>query len=454
MVINKSDLFLVFCAPVAFFIIGYAEYLGYISNAVYLEFIVIPVSVISLVIYCYRNSPAFLYTSGMTFYYYIGMLVSLVIASTGMLMIEINETGTPNGAAFMMLSFFIYSVGISKVSFEWTLKKPNKIKIARLPANIISKFLLSTMSVVFILGLAILIFYSGPVLKGVNRVAFWDSMGNTGFSFYPTLVIQTFYFSAYYFLLKRFDRQNSKLSLLLLIFYIFITFMVLGQKFSAFIVYITIFFALYPSFNDYLKFKKKSLFFIFAIFALLVLMLALSYSLQGYDVTFILTRVVLQGQVMWSVINHSFPDIVSNERYCLTGCDNFTNVYDYISYDLLPIQTYLHYNATGTNLSGFSPAVQIHFMGLLPTLILQTIIFVLLGFLQAKMVLFNKDRNFIMGFLIFKLSFSIFLIWHAVMFSAWKGTVLTVIAILIYLLATKSISKIKGKNCDGRSSLT
>ncbi|MGD8105572.1 hypothetical protein ACQE32_02650 [Pantoea sp. FN0302] len=438
MAIKISNLFLILPLPVIFFIMGYMENMGFFSEAIALESIIIPLSLVLLVIYCYKSSPAFLFTSGMTFYYHIGMCISLLMITSGVHMIEINKVGDGNGSAFIMLSFFIFSLGISKSSFELTLKKSYNKYVPRLSLKIVSAALLIVITVVLILGLFILLVYSGPVLKGVNRVEFWESMKSTGLSFFPTLVMQSFYFVVFYCLYKKQSKKRYHKALLFVGLYIITTILILGQKFSAFIIYITVFMSLLPSFVNNLKFNIRYLLLVVFLCAILICIIVLSYVMQGRDGSFIFVRAALQGQLMWSAFNGNFPGLIDLNISCFIGCDGFANGKEYISFKYLPVATYIHYMNTGTELSGFAPALQLLTLGIIPTLILQTIVSSLLGFLQARMVIYNSQRNFIMGFLLFKLSFTVFLIWYVIMFTAFTGGILTVLAIVFYIMLCKS----------------
>lgn len=446
MAIRKVDLFITFMAPVLLFVLGYAEYLNSDRNTQLLEYLIVPVTLVYVVYYYYKYHAPFLFTSAMPLYYYIGMILSLLMVNNGVLMIEVDQYGSPNGSTLFMLSFFLYSIGVSHLAFNFTMRRGGGNYLPKLSSQVVNKINLGFVLFVILLGFLIFALYLGPVLAGKNRVAFWESMSQTGLAFFPTLMIQSFYFMAYLYLYNKYDKNRQVLPIILLLCYLFLTVMVLGQKFSAFIVYFTVFCSILPGFTDQLQIRKKTLFLLLLSFIAIIIIVVLSYAAQGYDNEFIFTRIALQGQVLWSVINFDFPGLVSENNSCLTNCEGFPSVIDYISYKYLPIATYLHYNSTGTTLSGFSPAAQLLTMGMMPTFILQTIVFLLLGFLQAKAILYNRDRNFVVGFLYFKISFSVFLIWHAVMFTAIKGTLFTFGILLIYILLTKSIKFNKGLN--------
>lgn len=447
MAIRRSDLCFTFLLPVVFFILGYAEYLNSERNTQLLEYLVVPISLIAIVYYYYKYYPAFLFTSAMPFYYYIGMCISLLLVNNGVHMIEVDQYGSPNGSVLIMLAYFFYSIGISNTVFSTVIKKGSRTTLPKISIKLAENFIVLIISSIIMLGFAIMLFYSGPVLKGMNRVLFWQNMEPSGLSFYPTLLLQSFYFAGYLYLSRCYDRNRSILANLMLLSYIFLAIFVLGEKFSAFIIYFTIFCFLLPSFTKNLRIKKKTFFLLFLCFLSLMLIIVLSYLAQGYDSEFIFARVALQGQVLWSVINFDFPLLVTDNS-CLFNCAGYNGISDYISFKYLPINTYLHYSATSTKLSGFAPAAQFLTMGLLPTLILQTLVFALLGYLQAKTVIYNRERNFFVGFLFFKISFSLFLIWHAVMFTAIKGMLFTAGILLIYALVAKANKSYKERNCE------
>lgn len=447
MAIRRSDLFITFLLPVLFFILGYAEYLNSDRNTQLLEYLVVPTSIIAIIYYYYKHYPAFLFTSAMPFYYYIGMCISLLLVNNGVHMIEVDQYGSPNGSVLIILSFFLYSIGISNAIFLSVIKKGKRTILPRVPIKLADNFLMLVIMVVLFIGFAIMTIYSGPVLKGMNRVEFWQGMEQSGLSFYPTLLLQSFYFAGYLFLSKRYNNDRNLLTNIILLGYVFLTIFVLGEKFSAFIIYLTVFCFLLPGFTNNLKLKKRTFLLIGLCFSSLILIIVLSYLAQGYSSEFVFARIALQGQVLWSVINFDFPVLVSNAS-CVFSCTGYNDISDYISFRYLPINTYLHYHATSTKLSGFAPAAQFLTMGLLPTFILQTLVFALLGYLQAKTVIYNRERNFFVGFLLFKISFSLFLIWHAVMFTAIKGMLFTTGILLIYALVAKSNKSHKERNCE------
>lgn len=452
MVIRRFDLLITFMLPAIFFILGYVEYLNSERNTQLLEYIIVPFSLIMVVYYYYKYHPAFLFTSAMPFYYYIGMCVSLLLVNSGVHMIEVDQYGSPNGSALIMLSFFLYSIGVSNLIFSLVSNKASLASLPRVPVRIANNFIFFVIFSILILGLIILLFYSGPVVKGLNRVAFWESMEKSGLSFYPTLMLQSFYFAVYLFFFDRYVKGRGLISAFILLGYLFLTIFVLGEKFSAFIIYLTVFCFLLPGFTSNLKLKKRTFLLLALCFLSLVLIVILSYLAQGYNSEFIFARIALQGQVLWSVVNFDFPDLFSGNNSCLLGCVGYSNLSDFISFRYLPIATYLHYSLTNTKLSGFAPAAQFLTMGLLPTFIFQTLVFMLLGYLQAKAVVYNRERNFFVGFLLFKISFSVFLIWHAVMFTAIKGLLFTVAILLVYALMAKSIKSHKEKNCEPQQS--
>lgn len=441
MVIRRFDLFITLFLPVIFFVLGYVEYLNSDRNTQLLEYLVVPVSLIAIIYYYYKNHPDFLFTSAMPFYYYIGMCVSLLLINNSVHMIEVDQYGSPNGSVLIMLAYFFYSIGVSKVTFSFAMQTKRKIRLPNLSEKVYNSVVVVSLTFIVILGFLLLLFYGGPVINGINRVAFWTEMESKGLSFYPSLMIQTFYFVVYYYFDKRYNKAGLYLSSFLLISYFLLTVLLLGQKFSAFIIYFAVMGMLLPSFTRDLKLKKTTFILLFLAAFSLIMIVSISYVAQGYSSDFILTRIALQGQVLWSIINFEFPEVIKIGDECLFGCASNINLMDYISYKLLPLQTYLHYSATGTTLSGFAPAAQFLTMGLLPTFILQTLVFAMLGYLQAKTVIYNRERNFIVGFLLFKVSFSLFLIWHAVMFTAIKGMIFTLGILLIYALVAKSKAK-------------
>ncbi|MFA5490890.1 MAG: hypothetical protein WC284_17050, partial [Candidimonas sp.] len=161
----------------------------------------------------YVDRKAVFLTGFYPIYYSVGMLLSSALVSGGIYMFEIAQFGNQNGIFWVMLAYFVLGLETSAIGYQFARHvhigqgvlrfswASTKFVIYALTATA-----LAASSVVFLL-------YGGPVLQGVDRVTFWRQYVPSFMSFIPTLVLQSFFFAAYYYLWARRDGRHSLLLL-------------------------------------------------------------------------------------------------------------------------------------------------------------------------------------------------------------------------------------------------
>lgn len=337
------------------------------------------------------------------FFYYFGMFLSSFFIINGAHMIEIDAVGTSNGLVGILSIFYIVGMAFSKVAFYSSLRLYDKIPLGDLPFKL-ERIFVYMFALTPVLLLSFVAFkYSTPLQLGLNRVDFWREVIPSNFKLLPSITWQMFFFVPA--IIFSFNATAGKL---ILFFYFLLTFFVLGQKASAFILFIMIF-CIYLSYLNF-RFNFKAvvcfLFFCFLIFGFI----AYHYISVGYGVDFVATRIALQAQLLWSVMNDQMFFI--NIQGLFEYFKNSDFVY-LIENKYMPSYLYEHYVNTGSTLSGFMPAASIFAFGLPLALFVNLLISFFVGCVGAVLQSSVRLKHFIVSFFIFKIYFSIIMFWYA-----------------------------------------
>src|SRR5690606_12287450 len=144
------------------------------------------------------------------------------------------------------------------------------------------------------------------------------------------------------------------------------------------------------------KFNKKMVFLGGIVVALLVVLVSSSYMFLGRDpYEFILLRLAMQGQLLWSVLAEEEIRLVDYEYIdCFFGlCYGASSGLDFLSERYLPVDLYRFYSDNGSVLSGSNPALAILSFGVMPSLLINIIFALVLGFLSAVLVKSIRSKN-------------------------------------------------------------
>lgn len=391
-----------------------------------------------LVVYLWmflRGHRAVVLTSFYAIFYSLGMLVSTAIIATGAHMIEIDHYGTANGAFWVMMIWFVAGMEVTRIGYKVGGRVHLGLAVRRLSLNISG---LATLAAVGgTLGLSAYVFAAtgGPLLLDVDRVTFWREMAPSGTTILPSVVNQSFFFAAFYYLWQRRSEHNMLLPTLIAVSYVLVALFVLGQKLSIFIIFINAWLLILPGVLPHFRFKMKHVAMMAVIAAALLFYVALTYFLNGRDISFILTRAALQAQLLWSVFEDPAAfKLLPQELNCYFGCGMFDSGIDYISQRYLPEMRYLVYSENENTLSGFMPALSILTFGPLVSFWLHLVVSFVLGFVQRKMVTSFSGGNVIYGFLLFKVHFSLAIMWFAAQEGPLNGLLATLALLLVYRL--------------------
>jgi hypothetical protein len=383
----------------------------------------------------YLASRTFVLSSFFQIYALSGLLLSAILISNGAYMFEIREAGDANGIVWVLLLFFVVGLECSAIAYRHTMNRLRSLRVARLSNSLTTIVVVAASGTALLTALFVLIRYSGPIVLGVDRVTFWRAVVPDTLSFVPTLVVQTFYFAAFYYQWSRKRGRGTRFAIALVLLYLLLTVLVLGQKLSAFMIYMSVWSIILAGTFPQFRIRLGHYIWILGLSLLLLLGLVISYSAADKEAVFIVERVALQAQLLWSTFHGtSLPLLPTEDWSCYFGCGRFGDGKDYISYQYLPFAIYEGYSSSGAELSGWMPALPIFTFGLVIAVAMHAAIAAALGYLQAKVVYHLQNSNLILSFLLFKIQLGLTLVWYAAMASAWIGLVLVSVVTLLYLI--------------------
>lgn len=383
----------------------------------------------------FRKSPEHTLSYFFQIYAFAGMLVSSAIISGGAKMIEINQTGNANGTFWILIIFLIFGLEASRSAYYWHKKRIPLWTSPKINAQTERVVILLITVVAICLALFVLLRYSSPLLLHVDRIYFWRAIVPGSLSFIPSLVSQTFFFAVALNWLHTNIQRGRKMPLLILVMYLLVTILVLGEKFSGFILFSMTFFLFLSAHKPVFPISPKIIILFLMGLGAIYFLISVGYSGLGREDSFMLIRVALQSQLNWSVFNYSHFPWWSNAPWpCFLGCGEFLDGKDYISFKYLPNSVYKHYMEGGTGLSGFMPALPILTFGLPLALFFHVAFSFFGGILQEYLVRQLRAQNVIYGFLIFKIHLATTLYWYTANQAAVFGVAFAITLLLCMLL--------------------
>ncbi|HWU19388.1 MAG TPA: hypothetical protein VN155_17030 [Devosia sp.] len=381
----------------------------------------------------YRQQRGALFTSFYQAIYWAGILASALAISAGTYMIEIEKTGTANGTYWVALLFFVTGMEMTVIGYRRAGRKIPSFALARLSQNINRVFITAAVLPTLVLSAHILIVYRGPILMGVDRLSFFQGLPPL-LAQLPNLATQTFFFAAFYFLQKRRDREPMKFAWFLVLAYLATGYLVLGQKFSLYVIYISTWLFIVPGLLPRFNLRKRYVL-LGALGAVLIgALVAFTYLLEGKEVSFVLTRIALQAQLLWSVLNDlTAPTILPAANFdCLWGCGQYPTGREFISELYLPHHRYVYYESIGNAVSGFYPALPLLSLGVPAAMALHLLVSFILGWTQRKATNAFADNQMIYGFLFFKLNLGLTILIATGALGSLRGIWMMVAAIVLY----------------------
>ncbi|MFB2531537.1 hypothetical protein ACEYYA_05140 [Paracoccus sp. p3-h83] len=380
-----------------------------------------------------RNQQAVVLTSFFQIYYTVGMMLSAAIISAGTLMIEIGRVGTANGIFWVLLIYLVVGLEVCRVGYHLAARFRWGHGMLR-PSEAANRALIFLfVGLTLAIAAYVLAATGGPVLLGVDRKTFWREIAPPGSAILGSLVSQSFFFVAFYYLTQRKKSERLMLPTLILGSYVLTAIFVLGEKFTMFIVFMNAWFFVVPGAIGQVTLRRGHLLLAVGALIMLVIFAVTSYMMQEKEAGFLLVRAALQAQLLWSVFDE--PGALSlwpGRSECLFGCWPFESGQQFISFRYLPVSLFSHYDEIGNVLSGFMPALPILTLGAVLSMALHAVISFAMGVLQQKLVSALAVRNLVYAFLLFKLQFGFAIIWYVQISAPLKGIMATILLIFIY----------------------
>lgn len=381
--------------------------------------------------FLYKSDFRYAITSFMPVFYYTGMLISSVLISLGADLYEIGEIGSPNGVFWVVLFFAV--LGIESAYFGFRLSRIDGGVNFR-KTSFDQRF--AGLVVLGVVGLSffVLLVYGSPWSSGVNRVNYWGAVAPAQLSFVGILINTTFIIAAGLFLNARRHGESAGVFAVLVFVYIFLAVYLKGEKFSAFTMYASMW-LLVMAFVFEKNAVDRVLRIMLPLFLGLVIFVGVIYVSMGLGFNFILTRIALQAQVLWSVFNESQNVLTSGVHFVQCGieCPFVFDPRDFAQARYLPPFAYYMTEETGTGLSGFMPSLSILFYGLPLSIVLHVLFSFFLGVSQY-MTSSNLARGrYFRGYAAYLLVFFVFSGW----FVGNTKVLLVVLLIFVFLVFMK-----------------
>lgn len=376
----------------------------------------------------YNKNPKFILASFYQIFYFAGMLLSGLFLSFGVPMIEIGESGNSNGTFWVLMIFFVVGLYFSKKSFEMGISSRFGFNAPKFSIGTEKLICIGLATIPLILAGMVFFQYGAPATSE-ERTVFWNSVVPSYFSWVNSSLRQMFFFVALILVLPLF--KYKIIPALYLMAYVFFTIFLLGEKASAFIILISIFLVVYAA--GYTGKISRQVFLWGGVILLLIYYLIInSYRESDYGDAFVFTRIALQAQVLWSILNvESFPLMPSDS---LSNIPDILNSADYLTYKFVPRYLYEIYTDTGNTLSGFLPAFPMIFLGFIGSLVMHAIVSVVMGYIAGSIVSAVASRAYIFSFLLLKIYLAIIFSWFALIFSAIFGIFSVISVLLIFAM--------------------
>ncbi len=425
--------------PIFSFVAFVSEYLypGVLGNQ--------PVQIagfVAVLFYTYalnKRNGAYVLSSFYQVYSFLGLMISLIFVYSGIYMIEIGQIGTANSSFWVCSFFYVLGMEAGLLGFlHGRGFSSAALHFPKLSTKLNEALLYMVPLALLLAAVAITIVFSGPILLGVNRVTFWQRMMPWWGGRFPSVFGQSFFIVAMMF----FYAKGRKYSLILPYFivagYIVATAIVLGEKFSTFMIYLTMWFIVLGGHEYRLRIKIKVILLASIMMGALVSLILISYTNSDMVAGFIYIRIALQGQLIWSVMNESASStLFGGDWSCYFGCGDYVSGATYISGRYMLDSLFQNYQATGSGLTGYLPALPILAFGMPMAMLLHIVFSYVMGYAQNVLIGSIKGVNLLMSIVSFKFYFGLLIYWYAAKGYVLLGVVvMVVIAILILNLPT------------------
>lgn len=343
-------------------------------------------------------------------YYFLFLILGTASVESGVYMLEIAEWGSPNGSTALVLFFCILFINCLRASWHFFSLQFERTYIPSFNVKLERTFGVLVCFIIILFCCFLIYRYSSPILLGIERSTFKAHFAPSWYTGLYSVFWQSFIIITLLWFFT--DGIKKGVFSLFVLIYFSIMFLVFGEKFTGLILLLFSLLAVYGaqgrSFNLWAIITLASCGLI--IFSLVFY----SYFLIGREpLEFILLRVALQGQLIWSLVSDPSIDLVHSVDWgCIVGsCTGGESLADAISKKYLPTDQYFHYLEAGNALSGFMPATHIFAFGLPTALVLCILFATIYGAAAAFFATAVRSRNLFMSVLAYKLFFSVGMIY-------------------------------------------
>lgn len=420
-----------FCIALTAFLLFLAEREFASSNWVAVQ----GFGMIALLLYLrslYRDRRGALFTSFYQVFYWLGLLASAIAISAGTFMIEVQRVGTANGTFWLALMFFVAGMEMTVFGYQSAARSVHNFQVVSAPRYLEKFIIFSAIGLGLGLSAYIVIRYQGPILAGANRVEFWSRFSHP-LALTRSIVTQAFFFAAYYYLWRARKHRRRAIATISVAGFVLSGYLALGEKFSLYIIYLNTWLFLIAGLLPDFSLRKRTMLAAAAIALMLFVVVSITYLGEGREIGFILRRLALQSQLLWSVLEDPVAmSLTPQDAACFFSCDGFSNGREFISERYLPKLVYEHYKSVANTLSGFTPALPFITFGLVVTVLLYLFASFLLGRLQRQAVNAFARENMVYGFLLFKFQMGFSMLVATANPTIIRGLALTAAIILLY----------------------
>lgn len=412
------------------------------GGAVFLLMLQVP-AVLILILYTirlYKIAPKYILSSMFQIYVFAGLLVSLSVSSHGIYMFEVARSGSPNFAFWVCLGFCVAGMEAGLAGFRSAPKLGFGRVIAPRFSRSLDHIVLYAAPMIMLASACLILFaLDGPVLAGVGRIAFWQTMVPPWLERFPSAFGQSFFLVAFFWFLRTEKRQGKILPAALVVGYLLATAIVLGEKFSVFVLYFVMWCFVWSGSNPSGKLSLRTLQVVACMVAALVVLVVTTYVSQGREATFIVQRIALQAELLWSVMNEGVARLLSGgDLSCTFGCGEFSSGTEFISARYMPPELYQRYQASSSGLTGFMPSLPILLYGIPFALLLHMAISFVLGGAQWYAVRTIEVGGLIPSILSFKLYYGLMIAWYTMNSYVLYGVGIALVLLLFLSMFPKS----------------
>jgi hypothetical protein len=355
-----------------------------------------------------RSAPKVMLSSLYQIYYFISVLAGTTFVAFGARMNELQQPGFANGAFWMLIICLIVTLEAIGLGYRLAERRQGFVpRAAPVTFQLFASF--AVVLAVTAVSFGILYLYGSPLTSGVNRILFWSVIAPPFLSPVRILIFLTF-FMVCCLAMAPGSRKVALTGRVFMLVYIFLGVVLLGEKASLFIIYLSAFLFVFAANAERIAISKIG-FVLVVVGMVLGLLVAYTYETSGLGADFVFDRVALQAQIPWSILLEPADVIVDGLGY-LDRKLEIATLREEISGRYLPASVLAAHSESGTSLTGFMPSWQILLFGVAGASVVLIAVSMFLGFVQFQIVRYTREGRLILSFTLFSAHFQMLSIWY------------------------------------------